>query len=101
MKNFICLLLGTVLALSACAHEDRADTRSQSFEAADTNKDMRLTYGEYKAYLGTQAGHGDPYAGTVLSSSNLEKSYLKSFQQADLDNDTFVTRIELMTSKYE
>lgn len=92
-------MFGSAITLSACAHEDRPDTRSQAFNVADSNKDMRLTYGEYKAYLAAQAGYGDAYAGTVLSDANPEKSQLKAFQQADQDNDTFVTQLELMTIK--
>lgn len=98
MRKFLqIMMIGAAFSLSACAHDDRPDTRAQAFSVADTNKDMRLTYGEYKAYLAAQAGYGDAYAGTVLSDANPEKSQLKAFQQADRDNDTFVTQLELMT----
>ncbi len=97
MKNILkTVLIGAALTLAACAHEERPDFRFQSFQAADKDHNNVLSYGEYKTYLDLQAGHGDMMARDVVgNTNNPEKSYLKAFQRADLNNDTFVSREEL------
>lgn len=95
--RFQLMILATAMTLAACAHEQAPDTRMNSFTYADTNKDQRLSYGEYKAYLSAQADRGDITAQKVIADGhkNLEKAKLQSFQSRDYNRDTFVTWDEL------
>lgn len=98
MKTILKLMiLGTALTLGACAHEERPDTRAQSYQRADIDHDQRLNYGEYKTYAQLQADMGDTRAQEVLSYSqeNREKAMLLKFQSLDSNRDTFVSREEL------
>lgn len=98
MKNFTRLaILVAAFALSACAHEEKPDTRPQSFAAADINHDERLSYGEYQSYLNYRAIENDEDARHVMYDADpqRDKTILIKFQKSDLNRDTFVTRDEV------
>ncbi len=98
MKKILTLAIAsTALILSACAHEERPDTRAQSFMRADIDGNQKLNLGEYKAYLQMQADMGDVRAQKSLSHDqvNREKAILLKFQSLDMNRDTFVGREEL------
>ncbi|PZP56042.1 MAG: hypothetical protein DI586_04925 [Micavibrio aeruginosavorus] len=98
MKNILTLtILSTSLLLSACAHEERPDTRAQSFVRADIDGSQKLNLGEYKAYLQAQSDMGERRAQEALShdQQNREKAILLKFQSLDTNRDTFVGREEL------
>lgn len=96
-KIFTLTIAGMALVLSACAHNERADTRMQSYQRADMDQNQKLTLGEYKTYLQLQADMGDSRAQEVLShdQQNREKVILLKFQSLDTNRDTFVSREEL------
>lgn len=93
----VLLTAAAVLSLSACAHNERPDTRTQSYQRADLDQNQKLTLGEYKTYLQLQADMGDTRAQEVLSheQQNREKAILLKFQSLDTNRDTFVSREEL------
>ncbi len=98
MKKILTLaVISTALAVSACAHEERPDTRAQSYTRADMDGNQKLNLGEYKAYLQMQADMGDARAQEVLSHNqdNREKAILLKFQSLDTNRDTYVGREEL------
>jgi hypothetical protein len=98
MKKFACLTIAAAaLALSACAHDERPDTRAQSYQRADLDQNEKLTLGEYETYLQMQADMGDGRAQELLSyeQKNRPKAVLLKFQKLDMNRDTFVSREEL------
>ena len=84
------------LSLSASAHANpqRAQAQAQAqadFQAADVDKNGRLTFAEFKTFINLNAEHNLGRAASIRRFG----LYTKVFQKADADGDGVVTKEEI------